>query len=281
MRSVAWQIERTDVELLVDPGLVEVAGPRLHVRPFEGLPLLYVEQPTFSGWTKAFKAVTDTALAVVAAVVLAPLWLGVAVAIKLEDHGPIFFRQTRIGQGGKEFTIWKFRSMVTDAEKRKAELECQNEAGGPLFKLRADPRITRVGRVIRKFSLDELPQLINVLNQTMSLVGPRPPLPKEVDEYKDPEARRLLVKPGLTGLGQVSGRSNLSWDDAIRLDLRYVENWTFTGDLLILWKTLFAVIEAKARTDAQERRPSTMTRSPWTRPLSILTAAALCSDSAS
>ncbi len=242
LRKLGWALEGSRVELLVDPGLMEIAGPRLHVRHFEGLPLLHVEEPRFSGGTRVIKAVTDRALAALLLVAALPLWVGVALAIKLEDRGPVFFRQERVGKDGKHFSMWKFRSMHTDAERRLAELEDRNEGAGVMFKMRDDPRVTRVGAVIRKYSIDELPQLINVLIGTMSLVGPRPPLPREVAVYERPEHRRLLVAPGLTGLWQISGRSDLSWEESIRLDLRYVENWTFTGDLLILWKTLFAVL---------------------------------------
>lgn len=245
LRQLAWSLEDTGVELMVAPGLVEVAGPRLHVRPFVGMPLLHVEQPTFTGWKRAFKAVTDLVLAGIGIVLLAPVLTAVAIAIKLEDGGPVFFRQERIGKGGKPFRMWKFRSMVVDAEAKLSALKAKNEGAGPLFKMREDPRITRVGRIIRKHSIDELPQLINVLTGTMSLVGPRPPLQSEVDQYEDPAHRRLLVQPGVTGLWQVSGRSELSWEESVRLDLRYVENWTFTGDLLLIWKTVLTVFSGQ------------------------------------
>jgi exopolysaccharide biosynthesis polyprenyl glycosylphosphotransferase len=242
LRRLAWSLEGTQVELLVDPGLVEVAGPRLHIRPFVGMPLLHVEQPTFSGWKRVFKAVADVTIAVLALIALLPVWIGVALAIKVEDRGPIFFRQERVGKDGRTFKMWKFRSMVVDAEAKLAALEAQSDGNGVLFKLKRDPRITRVGAFIRRYSIDELPQLFNVLNRSMSLVGPRPPLQREVELYAKSDHRRLLVQPGLTGLWQISGRSNLTWEESIRLDLRYVETWSFTGDLLIMWKTLFAVI---------------------------------------
>jgi exopolysaccharide biosynthesis polyprenyl glycosylphosphotransferase len=242
LRSLGWALERSNVELLVDPGLMEVAGPRLHIRRFEGLPLLYVEEPRFSGWTRFFKSVTDRVFAALLVIFGAPLWLAVSIAIKLDDGGPVFFRQVRIGKDGRPFTMWKFRSMACDAETHRVVLQGENQGAGPLFKLKDDPRVTRVGAVIRKYSIDELPQLINVLTGSMSLVGPRPPLPSEVEQYERPAHRRLLVTPGLTGLWQINGRSDLSWEESIRLDLRYVENWTFAGDLLILWKTLFAVL---------------------------------------
>jgi lipopolysaccharide/colanic/teichoic acid biosynthesis glycosyltransferase len=167
-------------------------------------------------------------------------------AIKLDDRrGPVFFRQTRVGIDGKLFTMWKFRSMVVDAEQRLTQLRDQNEGAGPLFKIEEDPRITRIGHFLRKYSLDELPQLFNVLAGSMSLVGPRPPLQSEVDAYADHIRRRLKVIPGLTGLWQVSGRSMLSWEESVRLDLRYVENWSMLLDLQILWKTAFAVLAKK------------------------------------
>ncbi|MCW2804811.1 MAG: putative glycosyltransferase [Propionibacteriaceae bacterium] len=241
LRELAWSLEGHNVELLVHPGLIEVAGPRMHIRPHVGLPLLYVEQPKFKGWRRVVKRATDLTLTGVGLLVISPVMLGIAAAIKLTDGGPVFFRQTRVGLDGSTFTMWKFRSMHTDAEERLVELRAQQPEMGLMFKMVDDPRITRVGKLLRKFSLDELPQLFNVLSGTMSLVGPRPPLQSEVDGYANDARRRLLVTPGLTGLWQVSGRSLLSWEETVRLDLRYVENWTLTFDLLILWKTVFAV----------------------------------------
>jgi lipopolysaccharide/colanic/teichoic acid biosynthesis glycosyltransferase len=174
-------------------------------------------------------------------VVISPVLLAIAAAVKLNDGGPVIFRQTRVGLDGTTFTMLKFRSMHVNAEERLAELRARNPLMGTMFKMQEDPRITRIGKFLRKFSMDELPQLFNVLAGSMSLVGPRPPLQSEVDKYEDHARRRLLVTPGLTGLWQVSGRSLLSWEETVRLDLRYVENWTLTLDLLILWKTLYAV----------------------------------------
>jgi exopolysaccharide biosynthesis polyprenyl glycosylphosphotransferase len=242
LRELAWSLEGAGVELLVDPGLVEVAGPRMHIRPLMGFPLLHVEEPHFTGWRRGVKRVSDLVLASVGLVLLAPVLLAIAAVVKLQDGGPVIFRQTRVGRGGQLFTMLKFRSMVTDAETRKADLMSRNEGNGGLFKLRADPRITRVGRILRDFSLDELPQLFNVLAGSMSLVGPRPHLASELAQMPTAASRRSLVTPGLTGLWQVSGRSNLEGDDAIRLDLRYVENWSLTLDLQILWKTISAVV---------------------------------------
>ena len=242
LKRLAWALEGTEVELLVHPGLVEVAGPRMHIRPHVGLPLLHVEQPHFNGWRRFVKRGFDVIGTVVALMIFSPLLLLIAVAIKLDGGGPVFFRQVRVGLDGTNFTMWKFRSMHVDAEARLVELRRQNPDIGLLFKMEDDPRVSHVGRFLRKFSLDELPQLFNVLGGAMSLVGPRPPLPSEVDGYETHARRRLLVTPGLTGLWQVSGRSLLSWDETVRLDLRYVENWSLTLDLLIIWKTVFAVL---------------------------------------
>jgi len=225
---------------------MEVAGPRLHIRPMTGLPLLHVEEPEFAGARRLVKTVIDRSLATLTFVLLLPLLVVIWVAVRVSSPGPAIFKQVRTGQDGKEFTLLKFRSMYVDAEKRRAELEDRNErAEGLLFKIRNDPRVTPVGRFLRRLSLDELPQLINVIQGTMSLVGPRPPLPEEVALYRDDVRRRLLVKPGLTGLWQISGRSDLDWDESVRLDLRYVENWSFTLDLMILWKTMSAVVRGR------------------------------------
>jgi exopolysaccharide biosynthesis polyprenyl glycosylphosphotransferase len=243
LRRLAWDLEGTDIDLVVAPGLTEVAGPRLHIRPVSGLPLVHVEEPEFSGGRRVVKAAVDRTAAAFLLLLIAPVLLSIAAAIRLTSRGPAFFRQTRIGKDGREFTMIKFRTMVVDAEARKAELSADNErAEGLLFKIRNDPRITPLGRFLRKYSLDELPQVINVLTGSMSLVGPRPPLPEEVALYGDDVRRRLLVKPGVTGLWQISGRSDLTWDESVRLDLRYVENWSLTLDLMILWKTAFTVV---------------------------------------
>jgi exopolysaccharide biosynthesis polyprenyl glycosylphosphotransferase len=242
LRTLSWQLEGTGLELLVAPGLVEVAGPRLHLRPFEGLPLLAVEQPQFEGWRRLVKGLLDRVVAAVALLALAPVLMGLALAVRLDSPGPVLFRQERVGINGASFTMLKFRSMVVDADRHVAALRAENISDGLLFKLREDPRVTRVGRWLRRLSLDELPQLVNVVTGSMSLVGPRPPLPSEVAAYDSSVRRRLLVKPGLTGLWQVSGRSDLPWDEAVRLDLRYVENWSLMLDLLIIWRTGRAVL---------------------------------------
>ena len=243
LRWVSWQLEGSSTDLVVSPGLTEVAGPRLHILPVAGLPLLHVEEPKFTGFRRVLKGAFDRAVAAVALVVLSPVFLVLALAVRLTSSGPALFRQVRVGRAGSTFVMLKFRSMYADAEERLASLRDQSDHGdGVLFKMREDPRVTRVGRFLRKYSLDELPQLINVLMGTMSLVGPRPPLPLEVARYEDHVHRRLLVKPGLTGLWQISGRSDLSWDESVQLDLRYVENWSLGEDLFILWKTARAVI---------------------------------------
>ncbi|MGI5125227.1 sugar transferase [Pseudonocardia sp. CA-107938] len=242
LHQLAWQLEGSDAELVVDAGLMEVAGPRLHVEPVDGLPLLRLTKPTFSGMSWLAKHVVDRLGAFLLLLVVAPLFLAVALAIKLDGRGPVFFRQVRVGRHGREFTMLKFRSMVVDAEARLADLLADNDGAGPMFKLRADPRVTRVGAVLRRFSIDEMPQLINVLTGQMSLVGPRPPLPEEVASYGSAAQRKLLVRPGLTGLWQISGRSDLSWEQSVRLDLRYVENWNLALDAHILWKTVGAVL---------------------------------------
>lgn len=242
LRRLAWSLEGMRTELLVHPGLVEVAGPRMHIRPHVGLPLLQIEQPHFTGWRRLVKRAADLIMTGVGLVLISPLMIAIMIAIKLTDRGPVFFRQTRVGLDGSTFTMWKFRSMHVDAEERLAALRAGHPEVGLMFKLQDDPRITRIGRFLRRYSLDELPQLFNVLAGSMSLVGPRPPLQAEVEAYEHHARRRLLVTPGLTGLWQVSGRSLLSWEETVRLDLRYVENWTLTLDLLILWKTFFAVV---------------------------------------
>ena len=242
LRELSWALEGSGVEMLVDPGLVEVAGPRMHIRPLVGFPLLHIEEPHFTGPRRVVKRTTDIALTAVGLVVISPLLLILALAIKLQDGGPVIFSQTRIGRSGAEFTMYKFRSMRIGAENELASLMERNQGKGGLFKLSDDPRITRLGRFLRSFSLDELPQLMNVLNGTMSLVGPRPHLAHELALMPAHSSRRALVTPGLTGLWQVSGRSHLEGDEAVQLDLRYVENWSLTLDLLILWKTFSAVL---------------------------------------
>jgi exopolysaccharide biosynthesis polyprenyl glycosylphosphotransferase len=241
LRRLAWQLEKDSVDLVVAPALMEVAGPRTSIRPVAGLPLLYVEHPELSGGRRLAKTVFDRAGASLALIFLSPLLAFIAIAIRAGSNGPALFRQVRVGRDGREFTVLKFRTMVVDAERRKAALIQHNDHDGVLFKIRNDPRVTRTGAWLRRYSLDELPQLINVVRGDMSLVGPRPPLPDEVAQYGDDVRRRLVVRPGMTGLWQVSGRADLSWEESVRLDLRYVENWSLTLDLQILWKTWSAV----------------------------------------
>jgi len=241
LRELAWALEETGTDLCVAPALIDVAGPRTTIRPVAGLPLLQLDHPELAGGKQVIKVVFDRLAAGLALVLLAPLFVAIALAIRLDDQGPVFFKQTRVGRDGQTFRLFKFRTMVVDAEQRKPQLEAQNEGSGVLFKMRKDPRVTTVGAGLRRWSLDELPQLFNVLIGDMSMVGPRPALPIEVARYGDHMRRRLVVKPGLTGLWQVSGRSGLSWEEAFRLDLRYVDNWSIVLDLQILWKTFSAV----------------------------------------
>jgi exopolysaccharide biosynthesis polyprenyl glycosylphosphotransferase len=238
IQDLAWELEGKSLELILATSLANVAGPRIHFRPVDGLPLLHVEIPQFEGGKHVLKRVMDITLASVALVVLAPMLLLIAMLVRADSPGPALFVQERVGRGGRTFPIFKFRSMSTDAEERLAELRVANEGNGLLFKMKNDPRVTRLGRVLRKYSLDELPQIWNVLVGDMSLVGPRPPLPNEVEEYEDRVRRRLYIKPGLTGMWQVNGRSALSWEDSVRLDLYYVENWSVVGDLMIMWRTV-------------------------------------------
>jgi exopolysaccharide biosynthesis polyprenyl glycosylphosphotransferase len=241
-RQLGWSLEGAGVDLLVDPGIEEVAGRRLHIRPSTGFSLVEVEGPRFTGWQRLTKRIGEIVLTTIGLIVAAPVMVAIAAAVKLQDRGPVIFRQDRVGRGGKLFTMLKFRSMVIDAEARKVDLLALNEGHGALFKLRDDPRITRLGKFLRDFSLDELPQLFNVLRGSMSLVGPRPHLAHEVGRMPLEAYRRSLVSPGVTGLWQVSGRSDLQEEDAIKLDLRYVENWSLALDLQILWKTAWAVL---------------------------------------
>ena len=241
LRRLSWALDRVGAQLIVVPDIVEVMGPRLTVRPTAGLSLVEVAvappTPRLIG-----KAILDRTLGVLFLLAAAPVIAVAAIVVRLTSPGRSFYSQTRVGVDGSTFTMWKIRSMYADADSRLAELARLNEGAGALFKVRDDPRVTPVGRVLRRFSLDELPQLWNVVRGDMSLVGPRPPLASEVAVYEDQVHRRLRVKPGLTGLWQVSGRSDLTWEESVRLDLRYVDNWSLTMDLLILWKTARAVI---------------------------------------
>jgi exopolysaccharide biosynthesis polyprenyl glycosylphosphotransferase len=240
LRELAWDLENTGVSLIVAPSLTDVAGPRITVRPVGGLPLLYVDEPEFRGLHRVVKSTLDRVAAATGLLVLSPMLLAVALAVRLTTRGPALFRQRRIGAHGREFHVFKFRTMYEDAEQRFASLLVRNEGDGLLFKIRDDPRITPLGRLLRRTSLDELPQLLNVVRGDMSLVGPRP-LAVADSDFQGHVRRRLLVKPGMTGLWQVNGRSDQSWEDAVRLDLYYVENWSITLDLLILLRTVKVV----------------------------------------
>lgn len=238
LKDLSWRLEKSRTQVIVVSSLTNVAGPRISVRPVEGLPLMHVDLPSFSGGHHIVKRGMDILLSACALLALAPLFGVLTVLIKRDSVGPVIFAQERVGTNGQSFKMFKFRSMVTNAEEELERLQAKNEGNGLLFKLRDDPRITRVGTWLRKFSLDELPQIYNVLRGDMSLVGPRPPLPKEVARYEGHVGRRLYIKPGLTGLWQVSGRSDLDWEESVRLDLYYVENWSVTGDVMIMWRTL-------------------------------------------
>ena len=244
-RRYVWQFEGQHTQLAVVPSLVDVAADRIRTRPVAGMPIVYVEDPRSNGALSRGKRVFDLVLATLILVLVSPWFLLTALAVRLTDYGPVFFRQERIGQDGKPFTMLKFRSMVVDAEQRLKALQGGHDTNTVMFKLEKDPRVTRVGGFIRRFSIDELPQLVNVLRGDMSLIGPRPPLPREVALYTDDEWRRMRVRPGLTGLWQVSGRSDLSWEETIRLDLYYIDNWSALQDLSILVRTVRAVLSPR------------------------------------
>ncbi|MFG6446521.1 sugar transferase [Microbacterium sp. P07] len=243
VKEISWGLEAGRQHLVLAPSIVDIAGPRIHMRPVAGLPLIHVETPRYSRGQRLVKRAFDLLLSGSLIVVLAPVLIAVALAVVLTSRGPILYRQERVGQHGRPFSMLKFRSMRQNADRElQLLLAAQGTEEQPLFKITNDPRITKVGRFIRKYSLDELPQLFNVLTGTMSVVGPRPQIAAEVALYTGAAHRRLLAKPGMTGLWQVSGRSALSWDDAVRLDLYYVENWSLLGDFAILLKTVRAVI---------------------------------------
>jgi exopolysaccharide biosynthesis polyprenyl glycosylphosphotransferase len=245
IRRLGWELEGTAAELVLCNRLTDVAGPRLSLRPLDGLPLVQVKIPEFEGGIHAIKRGMDVVLSLLALVPILLVTPLIAIAIKLDSPGPVLFHQLRVGRDGRQFWIVKFRTMSVDAETRRHELHAHNEAAGPLFKLKRDPRVTRVGAVLRKFSIDELPQFLNVLWGDMSIVGPRPPLPAEVTRYDGTVYRRLYIKPGITGLWQISGRSDLSWEESVRLDLRYVENWSIATDLQIMWRTAKVMVAPK------------------------------------
>ncbi|GAB3630723.1 sugar transferase [Microbacterium shaanxiense] len=243
VRALSWELEAGQQHLIMAPNLTDIGGPRIHMRPVAGLPLMHVETPNYTGPQVLIKRVFDLVGSGLLITLFSPLLLVIAVLVRATSAGPALYGQERVGLNGKPFKMMKFRSMIVDADAQLSELLAQQGRDGtPLFKVESDPRVTKVGRFLRKYSLDELPQLFNVFLGTMSLVGPRPQRDGEVALYDDAAQRRLIVKPGMSGLWQVSGRSALSWEDAIRLDLYYVENWSLTGDVHILFRTLKAVI---------------------------------------
>lgn len=239
LRDLSWELDDLDVDLLVAPGVVDVAGPRLHMRPVAGLPLIHVEKPQYNGAKQFQKRAFDIVVSGLALLFGLPLLLLIALAVKLTSRGPVFYRQERIGLDGEPFKMIKFRTMVVGADTMADDLAKLNLATSPRdpFKFIDDPRVTKIGGFLRKYSLDELPQFINVFRRDMSVVGPRPQVRSEVASYDDQTMRRLLVRPGITGLWQVSGRSDLSWEDSVRLDLFYVENWSIMADVVIALKT--------------------------------------------
>lgn len=242
LRRLGWELAARDIGMILAPALTDVAGPRIHTQPVAGLPLIHVSTPKLTGGKKVAKRAFDITVAGMLLMLLSPIFLLLALLVRTTDRGPVFYRQERIGLRGTTFRMMKFRSMKVDADAQlSALLMAQGSSNTPLFKVENDPRITSLGRILRKYSLDELPQLLNVLGGSMSLVGPRPQREGEVALYDDSAHRRLYVSPGMSGLWQVSGRSNLSWEESIRLDLYYVENWSLMGDVVILFKTFRAV----------------------------------------
>ncbi len=243
VRRLGWDLEGYDIEIIVAPSLANIAGPRVHIRPVAGLPLLHVEQPAYRGAQRWAKDLLDRVGGLGLLLLFSPVMVALAIAIKLTSPGRVFFVQERVGRDGNTFGMIKFRSMVEGADSMLADLQ-PDTSNVVMFKMRDDPRVTRVGRFLRRYSLDELPQLLNVVKGDMSLVGPRPPLVSEVSGYAAEARRRLLVRPGMTGPWQISGRSDLDWEETMRLDLYYVENWSLVGDMLILWKTFRAVVSS-------------------------------------
>jgi exopolysaccharide biosynthesis polyprenyl glycosylphosphotransferase len=242
LQELSWELEKLDVDLVVSPGMADIAGPRLTIQPAGGVALIHVDKPQYSGAKQLQKRMFDTAFSILVLLAASPVLLIAAIAVKMTSTGPVFYRSVRIGLDGESFNMIKFRSMVDGADRKVAELSSLNEGCGVLFKIREDPRVTPVGRFLRRYSIDELPQFINVIRGEMSVVGPRPPLPSEAESYDNKVRRRLLVRPGITGLWQVSGRSDLSWEDSVRLDLSYVANWSMMSDLVIVVGTLRAVL---------------------------------------
>ena len=245
VRQLAWRLEGRGIDLLISPGMLDVAGPRLTVRPISGLPLLHLDEVALSRSQRIAKRALDIFGATVGILVLSPVMAACAIVVKTTSSGPILFRQERIGRAGKTFTMLKFRSMRENADLERAQLRSQVEDFDPMFKLPNDPRVTGVGRALRRWSLDELPQLFSVLGGSMSLVGPRPHPVDDVSRYENDAFRRLALKPGMTGLWQVQGRSDLDWVEALGLDLYYVERWSLSSDVILLARTAGAVLRGR------------------------------------
>ncbi|MEU8683920.1 sugar transferase [Streptomyces sp. NPDC048611] len=245
VRRLAWALHDGGRNLAILPGLLDVSQHRVRLAKAAGLTVMHIDPARRRGMPVLLKQITDRLGALLLLLLLSPVFALVAAAIRLSSNGPVFYWQIRIGQDLMPFRMWKFRTMVVTADRMRAALEAANEHDGAMFKMRRDPRVTPVGRLLRRFSLDELPQLFNVLAGHMSLVGPRPPLPEEVERYDGTELRRLSVKPGLTGLWQVSGRSDLSWDETVALDLSYVDNWSYGRDIGVLVRTVRAVVDGR------------------------------------
>ncbi|GAB7002835.1 sugar transferase [Nocardioides sp. AN3] len=245
LRKIVWQLEERSVQLVMAPAMTDFSAERVRTRPVGGLPLIHMEAPRWAHASRWAKRSFDILVTTTLLLLLSPVFAFIALRVKLHDGGPVLFRQVRTGRRGLEFRCLKFRTMVVDAEARLAQLRAQIGHVEGMFKMQDDPRITRPGKWLRRLSLDELPQLFNVLRGDMSLVGPRPPLPSEVAQYDEFTVRRLNVRPGLTGLWQVSGRSDLSWEEAVRLDLYYVDNWSMMQDLSILSRTVGAVLSSR------------------------------------
>lgn len=245
VRRLSWQLEGSAASLVLATPLTDVAAGRMSVDTSAGLALVGVRIPTYDGASYRIKRLLDVVCSIVALVPILCVAPFIALAIRLDSTGPVLFRQRRVGCDGREFDMLKFRTMRVGAEHEVDRLTSQNEADGALFKVKRDPRVTRVGRLLRKYSIDELPQFWNVLRGEMSIVGPRPPLPREVRSYDVPVFRRLYLRPGITGPWQIGGRSDLSWEESVRLDLHYVENWSVARDLAIMIRTAAVVLRAK------------------------------------
>ncbi|MBS1692147.1 MAG: sugar transferase [Actinobacteria bacterium] len=243
VRKLAWRLDSLAVDMIVVPGMTDVAGPRLKLRPIDNLPLFHVARPRLDGPSLIGKRIFDVVFTLLALPLVLPVIAVAAAAIKFDDGGPVFYRQERVGQHGKRFRIYKLRTMTVDADARKDTERAAAAGGGVFFKSASDSRITRVGRFLRAASIDELPQVFNVLDGSMSIVGPRPLVPGEGESVEHFVQRRALVKPGMTGLWQVSGRSDVSEEERIRLDHSYVDNWSGVQDLVIVWRTIRAVLK--------------------------------------